>query len=161
MAYAAFDPLAKLSWLARRRWRRAERRVHRQFESDTLAELRELAAAGVVVSWATAPKAFESQRTGGIVGPIELSAGGRRIAAKAVWGPAWSSMSAAVTQGRVILSGAGRYGGSWWLRFRVLNAESRTEHEVPLLSAGLRILPHWGGESGPARGGLPVQPVFV
>jgi hypothetical protein len=160
LAYAAFDPVAKLSWLARRRWRRAERRVQRQFESETLAELRQLAADEALVSWTTVP-AVPSAHSGGILGPVELSAGGRKIAAKAVWGPAWSSLSTAVAQGRVVLSGAGRYSGSWCLRFRVLNSEARTEREVPLLGAGLRIVPHWGGESGSLRGGAPLQPTFA
>ena len=161
MAYADFDPVARLSWLARRRWRRAESRVRRQFESDTLAELRVIAADHPVVSWTAEPQAHELAPGRGIFGPVELSAGGRRIAARAVWGPAWSSLSAAVSQGRVVLTGVGRYSGSWCLRFRVLNSEARTEREVPLLGAGLRLLPHWGGESTAAQAGSPLEPSFA
>ncbi|HEX4862929.1 MAG TPA: hypothetical protein VFV02_02590 [Acidimicrobiales bacterium] len=161
MGYAAFDPIARLSWLARVRWRRAELRVRREFESDILAQLRQLAEEGAVVAWAGGADSDRSARGGGIVGPVEMSAGGRRIAARAVWGPAWSALSAAAAQGRVVLAGAGRYGGSWYLRFRVLSPEARTERDLPLLGAGLRIVPNRGGESGLVPGGSPQQPVFA
>jgi hypothetical protein len=158
MAHAAFDPLARLSWLSRLRWRRAERRIRREFESDTLAELRQLVAEGAVVSWTTSP---EPANGAGIWGPVEISAGGRRITARAVWGPAWSMLAAAASQGLVVLTGAGRYSGSWCLRFRILTGEARVARELPLLGAGLRILPHWGGETAPLRDRSPIQPALA
>lgn len=161
MAYATFDPIARLSWLSRLRWREAERRVRRQFESDILAELRELAQENAVVTWTARLDSVGSARGDGIVGPVELSAGGRRIAARAVWGPAWSALTAATAQGGVVLAGAGRYGGSWCLRFRALDPEVRAEQEMPLLGAGLRILPHRGGENGFALAGSPRQPALA
>lgn len=160
MAYVVFDPIAGLSWVARVRWRRSERRVRREFESDTLAELRELAAEGAVVSWTATPPVAEIEQVG-IVGPVELSAGGRRIAARAVWGPAWSGLSAAASQGRVVLAGAGRYGNAWQLRFRVRNPETRTEREMPLLGAGIRVVDQWGGNGELVVGRSPLQPVFA
>jgi hypothetical protein len=161
MAFAAHDPLARLSWFARRRWRKAELRVKRQFEAETLGELRELAAGEPVVSWITRPGDHGTVELGGILGPVELAAGGRRIAAKAVWGPTWASLSAAAAQGKVVLAGASRYSGSWLLRFRVLAADSRGVRELPLLGAGLRIVPHSGGEGLRLPAGSPLQPVLV
>ena len=161
MAFAAYDPLAGLSWATRVRWRRAERRVRKEFESDTLAELRELARAEATVSWITASGGTERVSGGGILGPVELSAGGRRIAARAVWGPAWSSLSAAAAQGKVVLAGAGRYSGSWFLRFRVLAGDDHTPRELPLLGAGVRIIPHSGGEGHFLAAGPPRQPALV
>lgn len=161
MTYAAFDPIARLSWLSRLRWRNAERRVRRDFESDILAELRKLADENAVVTWIASFDGVGPARGDGIVGPVELSAGGHRIAARAVWGPAWSALSAAAAQGGVVLAGAGRYGGSWCLRFRALNPQARTEREMPLLGAGLRILPHRGGENGFALAGSPRQPALA
>ncbi|HEX6393914.1 MAG TPA: hypothetical protein VFZ97_10755 [Acidimicrobiales bacterium] len=152
MAFAPHDPLARLSWLARRRWRRAELRVRREFEAETLGELRQLAADGAPIAWTTPPNSGSTLEAGGILGPVELTAGGRRIAARAVWGPAWASLSAAAAQGRVVLAGAGRYGGSWLLRFRVVGGDSHDSHdsrsirEFPLLGAGIRIIPHSGGD---------------
>ena len=166
MAFAAYDPLARLSWATRVRWRRAERRVRKEFESDTLAELRELAQAEATVSWITVAGGTATVGGGpiggrGILGPVELSAGGRRIAARAVWGPAWSSLSAAAAQGKVVLAGAGRYSGSWFLRFRVLAGDDHTPRELPLLGAGVRIIPHSGGEGRFLAAGPPHQPLLV
>jgi hypothetical protein len=161
MAYAAFDPIARLSWLSRLRWHNAERRVRREFESDILAELRQLAEENAVVTWTASLDSVGPARGEGIIGPVELSAGGRRIAARAVWGPAWSALCAAAAQGGVVLAGAGRYSGSWCLRFRALNPQARTEREMPLLGAGLRILPHRGGENGLALAGSPRQPALA
>lgn len=161
MAFAAHDPLARLSWVTRVRWRRAESRVRKEFESDTLAELRELARVEATVSSITVPDARAPIARGGILGPVELSAGGRRIAARAVWGPAWSSLSAAAAQGKVVLAGAGRYSGSWFLRFRVLAGDDHTPRELPLLGAGVRIIPHSGGEGRLLAAGPPRQPALV
>jgi len=161
MAFAAHDPLARPSWLTRARWRRAERRVRKEFESDTLAELRELARVEPTVSSITAPDDRAPVAGRGILGPVELSAGGRRIAAGAVWGPAWSSLSAAAAQGKVVLAGAGRYGGSWFLRFRVLAGDDHAPRELPLLGAGVRIIPHSGGESRLLVAGPPRQPALL
>jgi hypothetical protein len=161
MAFAAHDPLARLSWLARRRWRRTELRVRRQFEAETLGELRQLAEGEAVVAWITRPDASGTLDLGGILGPVELSAGGRRIAAKAVWGPAWTSLSAAAAQGKVVLAGAGRYGGSWLLRFKVLATDPRGARELPLLGAGIRILPHSGGDGFRMPTISPRQPALV
>jgi hypothetical protein len=161
MAFAAHDPLARLSWLARRRWRRTELRVRRQFEAEILSELRRIAEAESVVAWVSRPGAEGTVELGGILGPVELSAGGRRIAAKAVWAPAWASLSAAAGQGKVVLAGAGRYGGSWLLRFRVLAGDARGARELPLLGAGIRIIPHSGGDGFRLPAISPLQPVLV
>ena len=160
MAFAVSDPLARLSWVARARWRRAERRVRKEFESDTLAELRQLARGDAAVSWITVPDAT-SHIASGILGPVELSAGGRRIVARAVWGPAWLSLSKEATRGRVALSGAGRYGGSWFLRFKVVALDENAAWELPLLGAGVRILPHSGGERHDFGVGPPRSPALV
>ena len=159
MAFAAYDPLARLSWIARARWRRAERRVRKEFESETLAELRRLARGDAAVSWITVPDTA-TPIAGGILGPVELSAGGRRIVARAVWGPAWLSLSKEAARGKVALTGAGRYGGSWFLRFRVLARGEHAPRELPLLGAGVRIVPHSGGERHFAVG-PPRNPVLV
>lgn len=161
MAFAAHDPVARLSWLARRRWRRTEMRVRRKFESDTLGELRRLALDGAVVAWTTVPGAQGTVEVGGILGPVELSAGGRRIAAKAVWGPAWASLSAAAAQGKVVFAGAGRYSGSWLLRFRVLASDPLGVRELPLLGTGIRIVPHSGGDGLRMPGVSPLQPALA
>ena len=161
MAYAAFDPIARLSWLSRVRWRKAERRVRREFESEILSELRQLALENAVVTRTASHDSLGPTRGDGIIGPVEVFAGGRRIAAGAVWGPAWSALAAAAAEGRVVLAGAGRYGGSWCLRFRALNPQARTEREMPLLGAGLRILPNRGGDNRFAPSRSPRQPVLA
>lgn len=161
MAFAAHDPVARLSWLARRRWRRTELRVRRQFEAETLGELRQLAEGEAEVVWVTHPGTRGTVEVGGILGPVELSAGGKRITAKAVWSPAWASLSAAATQGRVVLAGAGRYGGSWLLRFRVLASDPRAVRELPLLGAGIRIVPHSGGDGFRLAAKSPLQPALA
>jgi hypothetical protein len=138
-----------------------ELRVRRQFEAETLGELRQLAEGEAEVAWVTRPGTRGTVEVGGILGPVELSAGGRRIAAKAVWSPAWASLSAAAAQGKVVLAGAGRYGGSWLLRFQVLASDHRGVRELPLLGAGIRIVPHSGGDGFRLSAMSPLQPALA
>ena len=129
------DPIDLLSWLDRRRWSRRARRVARQFESDTLGDLRSLAMSNALVEWVAdrpAPVSRAAPRhlsaVGGTAGPVEFSAGGRRVVAAAVWAPAWESLAGAWRNAVVTLAGAGRYHRSWVLNFRIaLGTEAPVE----------------------------------
>ena len=172
-------PLERLSWLDRRRWSRRARRVEREFEADTLADLRSLAGSGVALEWLSNPPSMrgstpradggEAGQAGipglapGLAGPVEFSAGGRRVVAAAVWAPAWESLAGAWRSTAVTLAGAGRYHRSWVLRFRVAataGPQAGVVREFVLLASRVRLTEHRGG----ARGlgdifGLPAAPL--
>lgn len=177
-ATALPDPFRRLSWLDRRRWTRRARRVVREFEADTLADLRSLAGAGVEVDWlsgkwlerpagGTGPAALV---TPGLAGPVEFSAGGKRVVAATVWAPAWESLVGSWRGAAVTLAGAGRYHRSWVLRFRVAVVPgpqrdapapqgSGAVRELVLLASRVRMLDHRGGQNCDAGlFGLPVAP---
>lgn len=151
------DPFQRLSWLDRRRWSRSARRVVRQFEAETLADLRSLAGSGVALEWLSERGAVAGPGTGqvsaqaqplGLAGPVEFSAGGKRVVAGAVWAPAWESLVGAWRSAAVSLAGVSRYHRSWVLNFRI--AASHGPHagavtEFVLLASRVRLVDHWGG----------------
>lgn len=150
------DPFRKLSWLDRRRWSRRARRIVREFEAETLSGLRSLAGSGAELVWIAGLDAnsARSSRTGscalaaGLTGPVEFSAGGKRVVAAAVWAPAWESLVAAWRGAAVTLAGAGRYHNSWVLKFRVgvtTGTQAGAVREFVLLASRVRLHDHWGG----------------
>ncbi|HET7523832.1 MAG TPA: hypothetical protein VFJ79_06785 [Acidimicrobiales bacterium] len=158
-------PLERLSWLDRRRWSRRARKVVRQFEADTLADLQSLAGSGVALEWmshaasgraalaatAGAGKGASSVLGPGLAGPVEFSAGGRRVVAGAVWAPAWESLVGTWRNTVVTLAGAGRYHRSWVLRFRVAatsGPQTGVVREFVLLASRVRLIDHLGGSRG-------------
>lgn len=171
-------PLDRLSWLDRRRWSRRAKKVVREFEAETLADLKSLAGSGVPLEWMShmarrgragdpvpAPDAGASAHaalTPGLAGPVEFSAGGRRIVAAAVWAPAWESLIGAWRNTAVTLAGAGRYHRSWVLRFRVsatTGPQAGVVREFVLLASRVRLIDHWGGSRGHGDiFGLPTSP---
>lgn len=176
-ATALPDPFRRLSWLDRRRWSRRARRVVREFEAETLADLRLLAGAGVEVDWLSDRALREAGGDGpstalagaGLAGPVEFSAGGKRVVAAAVWAPAWDSLVGAWRGAAVTLAGAGRYHRSWVLHFRVAaapgpprgtaSARGGAVRELVLLASKVRLLDQRGGQSREGGlFGLPVAP---
>ena len=174
-------PLDRLSWLDRRRWSRRAKKVEREFEADTLADLRSLAGSGVALEWmsqmarqgrsggpaalADPADAALAALTPGLAGPVEFSAGGRRVVAAAVWAPAWDSLVGAWRNTAVTLAGAGRYHRSWVLRFRVAatsGPQADVVREFVLLASRVRLIDHWGGSRGHGDIlGLPTSPFAV
>ena len=168
------DPFQRLSWLDRRRWSRSARRVIRQFEAETLEDLRSLAGSGVALEWLSASGATADPRPGegnvqspplGLAGPVEFSAGGKRVIAGAVWAPAWESLAGAWRSAAVSLAGVSRYHRSWVLNFRI--AASHGPHagavtEFVLLASRVRLLDHWGGSLRDVGSfGLPAAPASL
>lgn len=150
------DAFRRLSWLDRRRWSRRARRVVREFEAETLSDLRSLAGSGAELVWVAGldGDSGRSPRTGscalaaGLAGPVEFSAGGKRVVAAAVWAPAWESLVGAWRGAGVTLAGAGRYHSSWVLKFRVgvgAGAQGGAVRELVLLASRVRLHDHWGG----------------
>ena len=129
----------------RRRWRAIVRRLEQAFESDHLSALRRLAAATAPVYWLSPAGPV----CGPLAGPVQLSAGARRLALGRVQALAWARLSAAVAVGPVALAGAGRYGRGWVLTFRGPHAA------LTLLADQIRFLPPDGGEAG--ESGAPRQ----
>jgi len=173
-------PLERLSWLDRRRWSRRARQVVRQFEADTLADLQSLAGSGVALEWmsqaASSGRAATPAAAGGgkgapsvlgpgLAGPVEFSAGGRRVIAGAVWAPAWESLVGTWRNTVVTLAGAGRYHRSWVLRFRVAatsGPQAGVVREFVLLASRVRLIDHWGGSRGHGEiFGLPLSPLAL
>lgn len=177
-------PLERLSWLDRRRWSRRARRVEREFEADTLADLRSLAGSGVALEWLSnrggaAGAHNEAQSSSehgarkdsvvvlapGLAGPVEFSAGGKRVVAAAVWAPAWESLVGAWRSTAVTLAGAGRYHQSWVLRFRVAatsGPQGGVVREFVLLASRVRLMDHGGGSRGLGDiFGLPASPLAM
>jgi hypothetical protein len=163
------DPFQRLSWLDRRRWSRSARRVVRQFEAEMLADLQALAGDGVQLEWVSdRPKKgsdpARAQAGGaGLAGPVEFSAGGKRVVAAAVWAPAWESLVGAWRGAAVTLAGAGRYHRSWVLRFKVAaGPHGGVARELVLLASRVRLIDHWGGSFADAGGvGLPGAPLPI
>lgn len=151
------DPFQRLSWLDRRRWSRSARRVVRQFEAETLEDLRSLAGSGVALEWLSERGAAAGPATGrvdvqapplGLAGPVEFSAGGKRIVAGAVWAPAWESLIGAWRSAAVSLAGVSRYHRSWVLNFRIAAShgpQAGAATELVLLASRVRLVDHWGG----------------
>lgn len=175
-----FGPLERLSWLDRHRWSRRARKVEREFEADTLADLQSLAGSGVALEWMSSTVSRNGNRlTGrrdnlaagpvplgaGVAGPVEFSAGGRRVVAAAVWAPAWDALVGAWRGTAVTLAGVGRYHRSWVLRFRVTagaGPHAGMVREFVLLASRVRLIDHWGGSrSGGDLSGLPASPFAV
>jgi hypothetical protein len=121
-------------WSERRRWRAIMRRLERTFESDLLATLRTLAAGNAPVH-AIGPAGL----CGYLAGPVQLTAGDRRLALGRVQADTWATLSTAIAVGPVNLAGAGRYGRGWVLTFRGPHAA------VTLLADHIRLLPAEGG----------------
>lgn len=149
------DPFHRLSWLDRRRWSRSARKVERQFEADTLEDLRSLAESGVTLEWLSeqrAPADAEAGRASaqalGLAGPVEFGAGGKRIVAGAVWAPAWESLVGAWRSAAVSLAGVGRYHRSWVLHFRVAAShgpQAGVMSDFVLLASRVRLIEQGGG----------------
>lgn len=151
------DPFQRLSWLDRRRWSRNARRVVRQFEADTLEDLRSLAGSGVALEWLSERSAVADPAAGqpnmrslplGLAGPVEFSAGGRRVVAGAVWAPAWESLVGAWRSAAVSLAGVGRYHRSWVLNFRIAAShgpQAGAVSDFVLLASRVRLVDQWGG----------------
>ncbi|HVA73564.1 MAG TPA: hypothetical protein VNF71_03270 [Acidimicrobiales bacterium] len=163
------DPFRRLSWLDRRRWSLHARRVVREFEAETLADLRSLAGSGVQLDWMSERSAKTLEGTAGtapgLAGPVEFSAGGKRVVVAAVWAPAWESLVGAWRGAAVTLAGAGRYHRSWVLRFRVAVAsgpQAGAAREFVLLGSRVRLLDHWGGQARDGGVfGLPLTPAAL
>jgi hypothetical protein len=175
-------PLERLSWFDRRRWSRRARRVVREFEAETLSDLQSLAGSGPVLEWMSSMGTRSHRRRvvgrpddgdgrvsdaplaigAGLAGPVEFSAGGRRVVAAAVWAPAWENLLAAWRSTVVTLAGAGRYHRSWVLQFRVAASsgpQAGVVREFVLLASRVRLVDHWGGSrSGGDIFGSPVSP---
>ena len=174
-----FGPLERLSWLDRRRWSRRARKVEREFEADTLAGLQSLAGSGAALEWMSSTVSRSGGRSArrdgltpgpvllgaGVAGPVEFSAGGRRVVAAAVWAPAWDALVGAWRGTVVTLAGVGRYHRSWVLRFRITGGSGPhpgVVREFVLLASRVRLIDHWGGSrAGGDFPGMPASPFAV
>ncbi len=142
------DPLDRLSWAERHRWRTTAARVTRAHEADQLTALRRMAGqrADVTSVGPFQPAPF-------VVGPVQialaLAIGRRRLIATRVERVAWTNLQGAWAAGGLALTGAGRYGPGWTLIFEGLAGR------LVILAERLVLHPFDGG--GPF-GSLPPRP---
>lgn len=135
------DPLDALTRRDKRSWRAAERRAHRDHETDQLATLLGLAAAGVGVTSVTA--ADEDGDTLRPATPVEMILDGRRLRAGRVPRRSLAKLREAMaTIAAVPLTTVGRYGPYWVLTFRLAS------EQLVILAEHLTLMPEWGGPGG-------------
>lgn len=135
------DPLDRLTRSDKRAWRAAERRVNREHDTEQLAALLGLAAAGGGVTGLTTPS--DDLPAGGLSTPVEMIIEGRRLRAARVHRRSLSKLRDAVSSiAAVPLTTVGRYGPYWVLTFRLAT------EQLVLLAEQLTLLPDWGGSGG-------------
>jgi hypothetical protein len=128
-------------------WRRVDRRVRRDHESEQMTALRAMAAGGLGVTGVTASE-------GTLPGAqVEMIIAGRRLRAARMSRRAASALREAVSAvAAVPLTTVGRYGPYWVLTFRT------AAEPLVVLADRLTLLPEWGGPGG--RAPVPVRPVL-
>jgi hypothetical protein len=138
------NELPRLSRAEKRAWRQAERRARTDHDTEQLAALLGMAAAGGGVTGVMTPA-----EASGAVSAIELSTSaemiidGRRVRAGRVHRRTLSKLRDSLTSiATVPLTAVGRYGPYWVLTFR-----TATEQLV-LLVEHLTLMPEWGGSGG-------------
>jgi hypothetical protein len=129
------DSVAGAGIRTRGSWRRMERRAIADHERWLAAQLRRLAAAKVVVFWAT-ESAQATARTAGIV---RLGLRDWHLLLAGVASGPRAQLERASGQGRLHLDAAGRYGKFWWIEV-VCEGAARAE-KVVLLGSHLRLTP--------------------
>jgi hypothetical protein len=135
------DPAASLGIRARWSWRRAERRAVAEHERWLVAKLRWLAAARVPVFWVA--EGAVGQPAAMTAGIVRLRRPGWQLLLAGVAPGPRADLERAARQGRLRLSGAGRYGKLWWIEI-VAGSAARGE-KVVLLGSHLRLIPASGG----------------
>lgn len=135
------DPLDGLSRSEKKAWRALERRARREHDTEQLAALIGLAAAGGgITGLATIP---DDDPRRSPAAPCEMIIEGRRLRAGRVSRLALAKLRDAVTNiAAVPLTAVGRYGPYWVLTFRVA-----TEQLVVLVEH-LTLVPDWNGPGG-------------
>ena len=135
------DSLPGLNLSDRRAWRATERRARRDHDTDQMAALLGLAAAGGGVTGLMTPP--EDGTLPRPATPVEIIIDGRRLRAGRVPRRSLAKLRDAVsTIASVPLTAVGRYGPYWVLTFRLA-----TEQLVVLVDH-LTLLPDWGGSGG-------------
>ncbi len=144
------DPLAGLTRADKRSWRASERRVKQEHESEQLAALLGLAAAGGGVTGLTTPS--EEGIAERPAPPVELIIQGRRLRAARIPRRSLSALRDAISSiAAVPLTTVSRYGPYWVLTFKLA-----TEQLVVLVDQ-LTLLPDWSGPGGRERS--PIGPL--
>ena len=144
------DPLDMLTWNERRKWRAAARRTRADHETEQLAALLGLAAAGGgVTGLSTLPDESLAERK---CAPVEMIIDGRRLQAARVHRRSLSKLREAISSiAAVPLTAVSRYGPYWVLTFRLAT------EQLVLLVDQLTLLPDWGGPGG--RDAAPIGPL--
>lgn len=144
------DPLAGLTRADKRSWRASERRVTHEHESEQLAALLGLAAAGGGVTGLSTPS--EDGSPARPAPPVEMIIQGRRLRAARIPRRSLSALREAISSiAAVPLTAVSRYGPYWVLTFKLA-----TEQLVVLVDQ-LTLLPDWSGPGGRDR--TPVGPL--
>ena len=141
------NQLPKLSRAEKRAWRQAERRVRTDHDTEQMAELLGMAAAGGGVTGLVTPNelvtANESEIGVELSTSAEMIIDGRRLRAGRVHRRTLSKLRDSLTSiATVPLTAVGRYGPYWVLTFR-----TATEQLV-ILVEHLTLMPEWGGSGG-------------
>jgi hypothetical protein len=143
------DQLPRLSRAEKRAWRLAERRARIDHDTEQLAELLGMAAAGGGVTGVMTPAdpVAADLVAGGrgveLATSAEMIIDGRRLRAGRVHRRTLSKLRESLTSiATVPLTAVSRYGPYWVLTFR-----TATEQLV-LLVDHLTLLPEWGGPGG-------------
>ena len=135
------DQYPRLSRAEKRAWRLAERQARTDHDSEQLAALLGLAAAGVGVTGVTTPPELDSEVH--LSTSVEMIIDGRRLRAGRVHRRTLSKLRDGLSSiAAVPLTAVGRYGPYWVLTFRLA-----TEQLVVLVEQ-LTLLPDWGGSGG-------------
>lgn len=135
------DPFQGLTRSDRRAWRAAERRARLDHDTDQMAALLGLAAAGRGVTRLDTPP--EDDHFPRPATPVEMIIDGRTLRAARVPRRSLSKLREAVSGiASVPLTAVSRYGPYWVLTFRLAT------EQLVLLVDHLTLLPDWGGGSG-------------
>jgi hypothetical protein len=125
----------------KRAWRSAERQARTDHDTEQLAVLLGLAAAGGGVTGLMTPPEMDSGIH--LSTPVEMIIQGRRLRAGRVHRRSLSKLREAVSSiAAVPLTTVGRYGPYWVLTFRLAT------EQLVLLVEQLTLLPEWGGGGG-------------
>lgn len=135
------DPIESLTRQEKRAWRMAEKRARREHDTEQMAALLGLAAAGGGVTGMCT--GCEAEQLASLVGPAEFIIEGRRVRAARI--PRQSLARLRDAMSRVVtvpLTRVGRYGPYWVLTFKVAT------EQLVVLAEHLTLLPDWGGNGG-------------